>query len=293
MRRVETVDKACETLRGKLETMRKKLSDTINFITKAKWFEYGERSNKFFLSLNKSRQNQRMIHKIKNNGIQYNGQSEVSHGITEFYRDLYAKNITNKDASDFYEKCPKLSEEQARTLDKELTINDLKTALNTCKESAPGPGGIPYMVYKKLWKTAGPIILEAWNHSLKIGKMSPSNLQSAITLLPKDGKDPNDIKNWRPITLSNCDSKIITKALSIKTAKVLESIIDTSQTAYVPGRSVSDNLRSNFFYKNYCKKNNIEAALISLDAKKAFDSVDHEYIEETLYAFWNRLCKDF
>jgi hypothetical protein len=283
--REATVDKACESLRVKLENLRKKFSDTINFITKAKWFEYGERSNKFFLSLNKSRQNQKMIHKIKNDGIQYNGQSEVTSGITKFYKDLYAKKITNKNENNFYENCQRLTEDQANKLDEELTINELKTALGTCKDSSPGPDGIPYMVYKKMWKTTGPIILEAWKYSLKIGKMSTSNLQSAITLLPKEGKDPNDIKNWRPITLSNCDSKIITKALATKTSKILESIIDTSQTAYVPGRSVSDNLRTNFFYKNYCKRNNIDAALISLDAKKAFDSVDHQYIEETLYAY--------
>jgi hypothetical protein len=120
---------------------------------------------------------------------------------------------------------------------------------------------------------------------LETGSLSSSHLESVITLLPKEGKDTKDIKNWRPITLSNCDSKIITKALSQKTAKVLESIIDPSQTAYVLGRSVSDNLRSNFFYKNYCSKNNLNAVLILLDAKKAFDSVDHQYIEETLLAY--------
>jgi hypothetical protein len=84
-----------------------------------------------------------------------------------------------------------------------------------------------------------------------------------ITLLPKDGKDTKDIKNWRPITLSNCDSKIITKAIYMKTYKVLESIIDPSQTAYVPGRSVADNLRSNFLYKTHCRRKNIDAVLIS------------------------------
>jgi hypothetical protein len=106
-----------------------------------------------------------------------------------------------------------------------------------------------------------------------------------ITLLPNEGKDTNGIKNWRPITLSNCDSKIISKAISLKTSKVLESIIDPSHTAYVPGRSVADILRSNFFYKNYCCKNNIGSVLILLDAKKAFDLVDHRYIEKTLIAF--------
>jgi hypothetical protein len=80
----------------------------------------------------------------------------------------------------------------------------------------------------------GPIILGAWNHSLSTGILPTSHLESLITLLLKEGQDTKDIKNWRQITLSNCDSKIITKAISLKTSRVLKSIIDPSQTAYVP-----------------------------------------------------------
>ena len=68
-------------------------------------------------------------------------------------------------------------------------------------------------------------------------------------------------------------------------ANVLEQIIDKSQTAYVPGRAVADNLRSNFYFKSYCTNNKINSILVSLDAKKAFDSVDHIYIEKTLAAY--------
>ncbi len=82
----------------------------------------------------------------------------------------------------------------------------------------------------------GPIILSAWKHSLNTGNLPPSHLESVIT----EGKDTKDIKNCRPITISNCDSKIITKAISLKTSKVLELIIDPSQTAYVPGTLVAD-----------------------------------------------------
>ena len=48
---------------------------------------------------------------------------------------------------------------------------------------------------------------------------------SVITLLPKEGKDAKDIKNWRPITLTNCDAKIITKALVIRMNKVMDEKI--------------------------------------------------------------------
>jgi hypothetical protein len=185
----------------------------------------------------------------------------------------------------FYKHCPKLTKDQAESVDSELTLVDLLNALKNCKDSAPGPDGIPYSVYKKYWTIAGPIILESWKYSTKNQSLPPSHYESIITLLPKEGKDTSDIKNWRPITLSNCDSKIITKALSVKVSKVLDSILDVSQTAYIPGRSVADNLRANFFMKNHCIKKNIDSVLISLDAKKAFDSVDHKYIEVTLRAY--------
>ena len=75
----------------------------------------------------------------------------------------------------------------------------------------------------------------------------------------------------------------------------LNEIIDPSQTAYVPGRSVMDNLRSNFYVKNLCKSQKLDGLLISLDAKKAFDSVSHDYIRETLkaYGFGENFVKYF
>ena len=56
--------------------------------------------------------------------------------------------------------------------------------------------------------------LDAWNFSCMKGVMPPSHKESIITLLPKEGKNIKNIKNWRPISLSYCDSKIITKALA-------------------------------------------------------------------------------
>jgi exonuclease III len=286
--KISKIDIAILNLNEKLAQQRNKLCESKTFVSRSKWFEYGEKSNKFFLGLMKSRQNQKLISEIRNDSKIYTGQKEISKGITDFYRKLYEKDLKVKNIDndeDFYKHCPKLSPTQAGTVDSELTNSDLLKALKTCKDSSPGPDGIPYIIYKTFWNITGPIMLEAWKYSVEIQKLPPSHHESTITLLPKEGKDLRDIKNWRPITLSNCDSKIITKALSMKVAKVLDSIIDPSQTAYVPGRSVADNLRANFYMKNHCKKLNLDSVLISLDAKKAFDSVDHKYIENTLKAY--------
>jgi hypothetical protein len=284
--RLENINRAISTIKSSIATQRASNSNKAIFTSKANWYEYGEKSNKYFLNLNKTRPIQKLISRIKNGNNEFIGQQQVTKGITSFYEELYKEipRVNNEDEN-FYENCPKLSEADTKMMEAELSIEDLHKALSTCKDSAPGPDGIPYSVYKKFWKICAPIILKAWKYSLHIGQLPPSHLESVITLLPKEGKDQNDIKNWRPITLSNCDSKIITKALALKTSKVLESIIDRHQTAYVPGRSISDNLRANFFYKNHCCRKDLDAVLISLDAKKAFDSVNHEYITETLQAY--------
>ena len=67
---------------------------------------------------------------------------------------------------------------------------------------------------------------------------------------------------------------------------MLDEIVDNNQTAYVKGRAVGDNLRSMKFLKDHCMEDEVEAVSISLYAKKAFDSIDHGYIDRVPYFHW-------
>ena len=72
------------------------------------------------------------------------------------------------------------------------------------------------------------------------------------------------------------DLKIFTKLLADRVSKVLPKII--SHTFRVGWCMII--LECLNFIKSYCSHNNIDAVLISLDAAKAFDSVDHNYMFE-------------
>ncbi len=120
---VEKIEKANDGLGSKLDSLWKKFSETMAFVSKAKWYEYGEKSNKFFLNLNKSFQNQKLIHGIRNGDEEFIGQKEVSKGITDFYRKLYRKEETNNQHDDnFYRNCPKITAKQEKDLEKEMTL---------------------------------------------------------------------------------------------------------------------------------------------------------------------------
>lgn len=115
--------------------------------------------------------------------------------------------------------------------------------------------------------------------------MSQDQRRSIITLIPKKDKDKSLLTNLRPISLTNTDVKIITKAITKKINPILDSIISPTQTAYVPKRQVTDN---NFLLDKIIQlANRLEENLfiLSLDAQKAFDSVDHEYMYKTLKSF--------
>ena len=124
---------------------------------------------------------------------------------------------------------------------------------------------------------------------------------SYLKLIPKAGKDIRKVANLRPITLSNTDHKLITKTYAKKMTSLVSKLISEEQTAYIPGRLINDNVRAMLMTVDLANiEENIDGLLISLDAKKAFDSVDHRYIKKCLASFgldcfvpiFNTLYKD-
>ena len=69
-----------------------------------------------------------------------------------------------------------------------------------------------------------------------------------ITLIfkgtPKKPMAPDLVDSYRPITLLNADYKIIAKAVTRRLAPALGHVIDETQTAFVPGRWIGDNILS-------------------------------------------------
>ena len=165
-------------------------------------------------------------------------------------------------------------------------LDELWSTLVSCTDSSPGPDGIPYSYLRVLWNQIGATIVEAWNYTLSTGNLCPSHKLSYLKLIPKSDKDTKKLTNWRPITLSNCDHKIITKTYAGRLGTEIASCIKERQTAYIKGRIINDNIRA--ILGSICTANQedaIDGLVVSLDAKKAFDSVDHGYIEKCLIKF--------
>ena len=256
----------------------------------SQWYNEGEKSTRYFLRLLNRSYPDDFKSIVGEHGTVTDPEA-IELEIVKFYKNLYESYDKDalhvlEDNDEFFNELQSISGDAEQKIVDPIELRDLTATLRSCRDSSPGPDGIPYSILRIVWSTYGPLLVEAWNHSLVTGKLPDSHKLSYLKLIPKQGKDSSLLTNWRPITLSNCDHKLITKTYSNRMCDNVASSIKGNQTAYIKGRLINDNIRAMLATVNVT--NVVERAkgiLVSLDAKKAFDSVEHSYIERCLKEF--------
>ena len=71
-----------------------------------------------------------------------------------------------------------------------------------------------------------------------MGEMSITQKCAVITLIHK-GKQllGDDLNNWRPISLTNSDYKLLAKSLAIHLSSTVSNIVNEDQVRFLKGRS--------------------------------------------------------
>ena len=253
----------------------------------SKWYQEGERGTKYFLNMQRAKGKITQMESLQCDSEEINDPDQIDTMVLEYYRKLYEKGDSKKStnsatANIFLRNMTKLDDDIINMIDAPITTLDLYNTLRSCRDSAPGPDGIPYSIIKLTWSIFGPALVNAWNYSLLTSELTNSHTDSYLKLLPKAGKNLLLLKNWRPITLSNCDFKVITKTLASRLTNGLSNMISHNQTAYIKGRQITDNLHLLQYAIEKAVEIDESTSIVSLDAEKAFDSIEHWYIREIL-----------
>ncbi|XP_045083332.1 uncharacterized protein [Aegilops tauschii subsp. strangulata] len=177
---------------------------------------------------------------------------------------------------------PKLTPQMNDLLIKEYTVEEVKRALDDMGDlKAPGADGMPAIFYKRFWSTVGEAVTREVLHVLRGGSIPEGWNETIVVLIPKV-RNPDRIKDLRPISLCNVVYKLVSKVLANRLKQILDEIISANQSAFVPGRLISDNTilayEMTHFMRRKRRGKDVYMAL-KLDMSKAYDRVEWLFLE--------------
>lgn len=205
----------------------------------------------------------------------------MAHAIS-FYQDLLggepvssASSLVDIEQLLSYRCSPSVSD----SLSAAYTSQDIKTAFfDLPKNKAPGPDGYPSEFFTAHWSTVGQEVTDAIQEFFITGRLLQQWNATILTLIPKK-KNADKISEFRPISCCNTVYKVIAKLLANRLKKVLPSVISNTQSAFIPGRLLVENvLMATELVQGYNWKNITKRSILKVDLKKAFDSINWSFI---------------
>ena len=258
--------------------------------SRAKWVEEGEKSSKYFANLERARQESNCIDSLKDKtGQVVTDDKSILSVSKDFYASLYSSQRCSDDelTSWFNEIVPEnvLNETEKESCEGKITFNECRNALSKMKNNkSPGLDGISIEFYKKFWDSIGNVLVDMYNECYERGELVDSQNLSVFSLIYKKG-DKADISNYRPISLSNVDYKILAFVLAHRVQNVVGNIINKDQSAYIKGRYMGHNIRLVNDVIDHYDQIGEEGMLFLADFKKAFDSLEWNFMIQTLSFF--------
>ncbi len=229
---------------------------------RARFYEHGEKAGRLLAQQLKSKSASRLIPKIRKASQEITvDPQEINSIFHKYYSYLYSSEFPQDDSfmSTFLTNVnlPTVKIDQKNNLDKPLQLQEIEDSIKAMQSGkAPGPDGL-----------------------------KSSLTQAHITVLLKPDKDALDCSSYRPISLLNVDFKILSKVLSSRIEYIIPDIISQDQTGFIKGRHSFINIRKLLIVVHSPASESNPEVVISLDAEKAFDRIEWNYLFAVLDKF--------
>lgn len=152
-------------------------------------------------------------------------------------------------------------------------------------DGAPGPDCFSGCFYQTYWDIVGEDVYNLVMQFFNRGWILPNLNASNLVLIPKF-LGANKVEDYRPIALANFQFKIITKVLADRLAMIASRIVSPQQRGFLKDRHILDYICLASEATNLLDHKIFGGNMIlKLDIKKAFDTMDWNFLLTTLKAF--------
>ena len=242
---------------------------------KVAWLRDGDKNTKYFHCRSTERNKRNFISGLENElGIWVEEESRIGDMLVQYFSNLFTSSKPSNLDSVLEGVCPVVDEEMNEVLNRPFEASEVQVALKQMKaDTAPGPDGFPPLFYKQYWSKVGQEVTKAVLAVLNSG-MVPSQLNHTfLTLIPKI-HSPRKVTDFRPISLSNVLYKFVAKVLANRLKTLLPNIISEYQSAFIPGRLITDNIliaHETLHHLKSKRTGKMGFMALKLDMRKAYD----------------------
>ena len=236
-------------------------------------------TKEFFKMFLKNREQTIITKLVDDQGIQKSSPGDILNVAKTFYSKLYQKDDTSKPEQTFFLNFinRKISNQQKQDLEEDINVEEIERAISSMSRGkAPGPDGLTIEFYQECWQVIKTEITLLLSNLYAAPGINEKLKSGYLSLIHKKG-DKEQLGNYRPISLLNYDLKIFSKILANRLKLTIGNVVQEHQYAK-PGSQISTAtilLRDLYWTAT---QNQSEAFLVSIDFKKAFDSVDHSWL---------------
>ena len=163
-----------------------------------------------------------------------------------------------------------------------VTGQELALAIRrAARGSAPGFDGLPYEFYHAFQAELLPLLVRVFNSAF-LDRASDAPLapllEGVICLVEKPGQPKDQLAGYRPITLLNADAKLMLAVLATRLQRPLDFLIDITQSAFLRGRDIADNVRYHLGLASRLQELGLPGWLLHSDLTKAYDTADRGWL---------------
>ncbi|XP_074363628.1 uncharacterized protein LOC141704240 [Apium graveolens] len=266
------------------------------------WLKDGDANTKFFhAQATKRKKLNHIAYLVTDSGDKVDDHERMCMLTKEYFQNVFSEGDSGDNTPTDSTELPVITELQNKELTAELSFEEFTVALKQMHpEKAAGPDGYSPAFFQHFWGLVGKDVFDCCKKWLD-DNVFPADLTSTnLVLIPKKD-NVEKLTDVRPIALCNVVYKILAKVLANRLKCILPDIISENQSAFIPGRSITDNVLIAFEMMHFMKRKkgsqDGEVAL-KLDISKAYDRVNWHYLWHRLriisfseeWVRWIKLC---